>query len=159
MNAVTTAASSDFHILRAAPVEVAVFFHELERVGGPVFAARFHHVEMADDQDRLVRAAAVQARHQVPLALVGAENLGVGRREPGVEQALAHGLGGNSGAADRIGGVDFNQLLKDVVGEAAGGIVKLRAGRKRQKHQRGARKRGPHSCVPCPHLPMFADPH
>src|ERR1019366_10698173 len=93
----------------------------------------------ADDQERLVSAAAVKARNQVSLAAVGAEDLGVGGVEPGVEQALAHGFGGEGGAAYGVGSVDFNQLSKDVAGEAAGGVVKLCAGRHRQK-RRGACK-------------------
>src|ERR1700756_5208225 len=44
------------HILRAAPIEIAVTFGELERIEirRPVIAACFDHIEMADQQNRFI---------------------------------------------------------------------------------------------------------
>jgi len=44
---------------------------ELERVGVPVLAPRFHHVEMGKQEERPARAGAAQPRHQVALAGTG----------------------------------------------------------------------------------------
>src|ERR1700690_2867876 len=98
----------------AAAVKVAVLLEELERVHGPVLAARFDDVEMADEQQGFLRARAVNARDQVAFAVVRSEHLHVACRKTGIEQALGHGPGSNRGAADRIGRVDLNQLLEDV---------------------------------------------
>ena len=47
----------------------------------------------------------------------------VGGGEAGVEQALAHGLGGGGDGADGVRGVDLDELLEDVVRELAGGGI------------------------------------
>ncbi len=44
------------HVLRSTAVEVAVFFDKMEWIGGPILAARFDHVQVADDQNRFQRA-------------------------------------------------------------------------------------------------------
>src|SRR5580693_1259883 len=46
----------------AAAVKVAVLLDELERVDRPVLAARFDDVQMAYEQQRFLRARAVNAR-------------------------------------------------------------------------------------------------
>ena len=48
------------HVLRAPAVVVTIFLHELKGVGGPVLAPGLNHVEVSDQQHRLVLAAAVQ---------------------------------------------------------------------------------------------------
>ena len=50
--------------------------------------------------------------------------------EAGVEQALRHGVRGHRGAAHRIGGVDLNELLKNIAGELFGLLVQLGQGGK-----------------------------
>ena len=115
-----------FHVLRAAAVVVAVFLDELKRIGGPVLAACFDHIEMSDEQHRLVLAAAVQTHHQILLAIVGPEDLHVAVGKSGVAKTLRHGFGGGRNIADRIRGVDLDQLFEDVVGELLGGVVDLR---------------------------------
>ena len=104
-----------FYVARAAAVVVAVFFDELEGVHGPVFAARFDHIEMADEENRFLRAGAANARDQVAFARIRAEDVNVVGGKTGVEKALGHGVGGNRRTADRIGGIDFDQLLENVV--------------------------------------------
>src|SRR5207247_5675456 len=64
-----------FHVLRAAAIEVAVFFDELKRVGGPVFAAGLDHIEMADEKNRLMLAAAMQSDDKIILTIILTEDL------------------------------------------------------------------------------------
>src|ERR1700722_1486452 len=109
-----------FDVSSAAAVKVAVFFGEDEGVHRPIFAASFDHIGMANEQQGSVRAGAMNAGDEVAFAVVGAEDLDVGGAKSGVEQALGHGAGGNSGAADRIGGIDFDELLKNVAGKLFG---------------------------------------
>ena len=105
------------HVLGAAAVEVAVFLgDELEGIGGPVVAARFDDVEMADEQDGLLAACAVVAHDEVLLAVVGAEQLHVRGGKAGVEETLLHGFGRGGDAADRVGGVDLDELAEDIDG-------------------------------------------
>ena len=113
------------HVLRAAAVVVAVFLHELKRIGGPVFAPRLDHVEMSDQQHRFVLAAAVQPDDQVLLAIVRPQDLHVAVGKSGVAKALRHGLGSGGHVAHRIRGIDFDQLLENIVGKLPGGVVNL----------------------------------
>ena len=53
------------HVAGAPPVVISVLLDELKGIGRPVLAARFHHVEMADQQHRLVLARPMQAHHHV----------------------------------------------------------------------------------------------
>ena len=82
---------------------------------------------MTDQQDWPVRAASVQARHHVPLSGVRPENLHVALGKSGVAQALGHRFCGDRRAADRIGGVDLDELPEDVVGKLFGRVIDLRA--------------------------------
>src|SRR5579872_7199453 len=75
------------HVVCAATVEVAGLFNKLKRVSGPVFAARFDNVEMADEEDRLALAGAVDAGYEIFLAVVGAGDDDVIAGEAGVAQA------------------------------------------------------------------------
>ena len=86
------------------------------------------HVEVADQQDWLVFAGAVQADDQILFAVVGAADVEVAVGESGVAEALRHGLGGGGDVADRICGVDFDELLEDVVRELPGLVVDLSGG-------------------------------
>ncbi len=52
----------------------------------------------------------------VPFAIVGSDDHDIGGGESRIEQSFRHCLRGHRRASDRIGGVDFNQLLEDVVG-------------------------------------------
>ncbi len=108
------------HVVGAAPVEVAVFLNELERIGGPVFAARFDDVEMADEEDRFALTGAVDARDEIFLAVVGAGDDDVIASEAGIAQARGHRFGGGGYVADGVGRVDFDELLKDFARQRIG---------------------------------------
>ena len=114
-------------ISSAAAVKVSVLLNELERIHGPIRAARFDHIQMADEQQRLFRARAVNARHHVAFAVVRSQDLDIARRKTGIKQALGHRLRGNRGVANGIGGVDFNQLLENVARKLLGAVVHLSA--------------------------------
>ena len=129
------------HVLGAAAVVVAVFGYELEGVGGPVAAACFDDIEMADEQDGLFAAGAVIADDQILLAVVGAEQLHVRGGKAGVEESLLHGFGCCGDAADRVGGVDLDELAKDVdclfvVGVSGLGADERGTGRSRKAGQK-----------------------
>ena len=138
---------SRFHVDRAAAVEVAVFFDEFERIDGPIFAARFHDVEVADHQNRFASAGAVEARDEVSFSRIRTTDVEVGLGIAGIAKTLGHRFGGNGGAADRIGGVDFDELLVDVAGELvrgselSGRVGRLRAQRCRNRKAHQNRKR------------------
>ena len=97
----------------AARVKVAALLDQLERVAGPVFAPGFDHIEMAEQQNRLLRTIAAQARDQVALFRRARrhDDLDVGRRNAAGDQPLLHRLGRHRATAGRIGGVDFDQFL------------------------------------------------
>ena len=85
---------------------------------------------MADEQDRLVRARSMQPHDNVFLAVafvavIGArpEHMNVAVRKSSVAKALRHGFSGGGHAADRIGGVDFDQLFENVERKFARGFV------------------------------------
>ena len=102
------------HVLGAAAVVVAVFGYELEGIGGPVVAACFNHIQVADEEDRLLAAGAVITHDKILLAIIGAEQLHVRGGKAGVKKSLLHGFRRVGDAADGIGGVDFDELAKDV---------------------------------------------
>src|SRR5579864_717136 len=87
---------------------------------------------MANEQDRPVSAGAAQSRDQISLARVRTENLCITRRESSVAEALSHGFSGERGAANRIGGIDFDELFENFARESLGRIISLRA-----KHHTG----------------------
>src|SRR5579862_3950861 len=118
------------HVLRAAAVGVAVFFDELEGIGGPIEAWGFDDVEMADHQDRAVGSGAAKARDHIFATDAWAEDLDVARGNSGVAEALGHGFAGGGRAADGIGGVDFDELAEDVASELTRRIAELRAKRR-----------------------------
>src|SRR5260370_8513167 len=69
----------DLHVLRAASVEVAVLFDELEWIRCPILAARFDDIQVADNKDRLDRGSggAKQPPHHVALPICRAGNRAV----------------------------------------------------------------------------------
>src|SRR5580693_712343 len=80
---------------------------------------------MADEKERFLGAGAVNARDHVALAVIRSEHQDVARGKAGIEQAFCHGVSGNRGAADGIGGIDFNELLEDVARKLLGAVVQL----------------------------------
>ena len=83
----------------------------------------------------------MNARHHVPFAVVRSQDLHVARWKTGIEQALGHGVCGNRGAADGIGGVDFNQLLENVARKLLGAVVHLSVQRTSTEKARDHRER------------------
>ena len=106
------------HVLGAAAVKIAVFLKKLKRIGSPIFAARFHNIQMPDEENRLARAAAVIAKHQILFVSARAGNLNILFVESGFPQPLGHGFGGGAHVADGVGGVDLDQLLEDLARQA-----------------------------------------
>ena len=90
---------------------------------------------MTDDQDRLQARGPCSAisRHHIALAVVGSQHFDVFGGEPGGEQPLGHRFGCDSGATNRIGGIDFDELLKDVVRQLAGCFIQRRSSERAQK--------------------------
>ena len=106
------------HVLCSAAIVVAVLLDELEGIGAPVLAPRFHHIQVPDDEDGLAlrsRLTAIAGDH-VALAIIRTEHGNVRRRKSCIQQALFHCLSRQRGTSDRIRGVDFDQLLEDIVG-------------------------------------------
>ena len=103
------------HILRAAPVVIAVLLNELERIGVPIGAQSLHNVNVAKKQDRLFGglACGANAHHEILFTRVRPEQAHVLRREAGIQEALLHGdrrIG--HVASRRISGIDFDELLE-----------------------------------------------
>ena len=65
---------------------------------------------------------------QILLAIIRASDVEIAFREAGVAEPLRYGLGGGGHIADRICGVDFDQLFENVVGKLLGGVVNLGVG-------------------------------
>jgi hypothetical protein len=82
---------------------------------------------MPDQEHRFVFARSVITHDQILLAIIWAPDLEVTIRETGIAKTLCHGFCCSTHVANRIGGVDFDQLLKDVVRELLGRIIKLSA--------------------------------
>jgi hypothetical protein len=85
------------------------------------------HVEVGEQQERPAGARAAQPRHEVPLALVGPQHANVALREARGLEPGGHRLRGPGRAADRVRGVDLDQLLEDIVGEPSVRIEALAA--------------------------------
>ena len=101
------------HVLRAAAVEIAVFFDELEGIGSPVLAPGLHHVEVPDQQDRLMLSRTPQPDHQIFLPGIRPENGDIAVRKTGGPQPRCHGLRGRRHVTDGVGGVDLDELLEN----------------------------------------------
>jgi len=80
---------------------------------------------VADQQDRLVLAGAVQPYNEILLTIIRPANVNVALGKSGIAETLCHGFGGRAHVSDRIRGVDFDQLLKDVVRELPGLVIDL----------------------------------
>ncbi len=85
------------HVLGSAGVVVAVLLDELEGIGGPVAGVGLDHVQVADEQQRLAQALAVQADNDVALGGVvgGGEHVHIGGSETRGQGAPGHRLGGD----------------------------------------------------------------
>ena len=57
-------------------------------------------------------------------AVIGAEDLHIASGESGIAQALGHRFGGGSGAADGVGGIDFDELSKNKAGPLPGRFIR-----------------------------------
>ena len=112
-----------FDVFGAAAVEVAFLFDELERIGGPIFAAGFDNVEMADEQDRRANARAVNAHDKIAVARIGAEELHIAIGKAGASKPRGHSFGGLRGAAHGFGSVDFHELLEDAARQLARFVI------------------------------------
>src|SRR6202034_30306 len=117
-----------FHVLGAAPVVVAVLLDELEGIGGPVFAAGFDYIFVADEEDGRVGSGTVIADDEVFFAVIRAAEEDVACGKAGVEEALLHGFGNGGDAADRVRAVDIDDLAKDAEGQFFGGGIGGRPG-------------------------------
>src|SRR5690348_1969064 len=80
---------------------------------------------MSNQQHRPFSARAIEARHHILFAIIWADHANVGIDESGLPQALCHGFRGGGHVADRVSGVDFDQLLEDVMCELPRLIVDL----------------------------------
>ena len=72
---------------------------------------------MSDQQHWFVRARSMQAHHKILLAIIRPTDVNIAVGKSGISKTLRHGLGRRGDVADRICGIDFDQLLEDVVGE------------------------------------------
>jgi len=81
--------------------------------------------------NRLLRRRAAEAGHEVPLArrVGGDENLDVFIRKSGGFESRGHRFGGRRTASGRLGGVDADELLVDVVREPPRLVTRGRHGR------------------------------
>ena len=70
---------------------------------------------------------------------LGPEDLDIVGGKSGVAQALGHGFGGGRGAADGVGGVDFDELPENAAREGLRRIVELRG-------QRGGQSKEDREC-------------
>ena len=76
---------------------------------------------MREQQNRLTRACATITDYEVAFAWIGAEDLDVFSRKARRLQPRRHRFGSFGAIADGIGGVDFDELFEDVVGELTRG--------------------------------------
>ena len=83
---------------------------------------------MSDQQYWFVLARSVIPHNQILLAIVGAGDVEITVGEAGIAKALRHGFSGGGHVAHRICGVDFDQLLENIMGELLGGVVNLSVG-------------------------------
>ena len=112
-----------FHILRAAPVIIAIFLDELKGIGGPVLTARFNDIFMPDEEDWRLRAGSAIADDQVFFAVVRAAEEDVGPRKARVKKTLLHRFRDGGDAAHRIRRVDVDDLAENAQRQLFGGGV------------------------------------
>jgi hypothetical protein len=82
-----------------------------------------------------VLACAVQPDDQILLAVIRPEDLHVGLGESSVAKTLRHRFGCCGYVSNRIGGIDLDQLLENVVREFSGGVVDLSLRGGREKYE------------------------
>src|SRR5882724_158177 len=87
----------------------------------------------------------MQSHDNIFLAVVRADDLDIAVRETSVTESLRHRLGCGRNAADRVSGVDLNELFEDVVRQlAGGGVVHLRGNAgSQEKHCDKTKQFGP----------------
>ena len=110
-----------FHVFGASAVEIAVFFEKCEGIGSPVLAKRLDNIEMADKQDRFALPGASKAHHEILFAVARPGNVKIIFGKPCVAKSLGHGFGGGGYVAHGVGGVDLDELLKNVTRHLIGG--------------------------------------
>src|SRR5216683_6223106 len=115
------------HVFRAPAVEVAVFLDEFEGIGGPVRSERFDDIQVPDEKDRFAFSGSAKTRDKVLLPFIGAGYLDIALGETSVAQTLGHRFGGGRHVANGVGGVDLDELLKDVVRQLIRLILTLRS--------------------------------
>ena len=71
-----------FHVLGSASVKVPALFAEFERIEGPVGAARFDHIQMADEENRTLYTCAAKFDYEVGLTRRRGEDLDIRIRNP-----------------------------------------------------------------------------
>src|SRR5208337_1298202 len=120
---------------------IAVLLDELEWIGGPVFAARLHNVQVADEQDGFLLSRAAVARDKVLLAIDRTGNADILRGETGGQQATSHGFGGSCDVAHGIGRIDLDELFEDGAGLTVHGLAILGA-RRMYEEQGGTQSHG-----------------
>ena len=82
---------------------------------------------MSDQQHGFLLAGSVITHDQIFLALIWAADVDIALGKSSIAKTLCHGIGSGAHIPHRICGVDFDQLLEDVVRELLGRIVKLSA--------------------------------
>jgi hypothetical protein len=82
-----------FVVNRSASVEIAVSFHEFERICGPIFAARGNDVEVGEEE-RAFACRFHATEQQDFLCAERAKNLNIGSAETCCAQALRHRISG-----------------------------------------------------------------
>src|SRR6185437_6621450 len=106
-----------FDVRRAATIEKAIDFVELERIHGPVLAQRFYNIKVGDKQDGFSRAASVQANDKVFLVRKRPINVNIFCGEARCPKASSNSFCRSGYVSGRcISGVDFNELLKNITG-------------------------------------------
>ena len=119
------------HVDGAAAVEPPVLLRQFEWIDRPVLRLRFHHIQVTQKQDGILRLSAVVANHDIALGgmIRRRQENHVARGEACAQQPALNGLCGLRGAM-RMRGVDLHQTLQHVAGE-------LLISRRRQRGCRG----------------------
>src|SRR5256884_7529648 len=78
-------------------------------------------LEMADKQDRFALPGASKAHHEILFAVARPGNVKIIFGKPCVAKSLGHGFGGGGYVAHGVGGVDLDELLKNVTRHLIGG--------------------------------------
>jgi hypothetical protein len=115
-------------VTRAAAVEEAVLLDELKRLHRPVFPLGFDDIGVGKKQDRPACARAVITNDEITFLRNGAADKDIGIGKTRIFQASAGGFGNRSGRASRKAGLDFDELLVDVVREMLFGVGTCRLG-------------------------------